>query len=240
MALLSSKWVRSDTSPRVVDFKAVRYIFESGIKLEAKPQVVAMAATLYHRFFEECNPEDYDHYLIAATCLYLAGKVEENHLKIRDIVNVFHKAVHPQLEPLDLADEYWLLRDSIVQCELLLLRVMKFQVSVDHPHRYLLHYLKSVQDWIAPDILAKLPLFRTCWSLLCDFYHLPSCLRYKPQHVAVAIIYLALECYGVTVLYNNDAVLRWHDTFCEDLGKDQLWKIMEDILSVYDAELLEN
>ncbi|XP_076357183.1 cyclin-Q-like isoform X3 [Tachypleus tridentatus] len=164
MALLSSKWVRSDTSPRVVDFKAVRYIFESGIKLEAKPQVVAMAATLYHRFFEECNPEDYDHYLIAATCLYLAGKVEENHLKIRDIVNVFHKAVHPQLEPLDLADEYWLLRDSIVQCELLLLRVMKFQVSVDHPHR----------------------------------------------------------------------------TFCEDLGKDQLWKIMEDILSVYDAELLEN
>ncbi|XP_076357186.1 cyclin-Q-like isoform X2 [Tachypleus tridentatus] len=117
---------------------------------------------------------------------------------------------------------------------------MKFQVSVDHPHRYLLHYLKSIQDCIAPDILAKLPLFRTCWSLLCDFYHLPSCLRYKPQHVAVAIIYLALECYGVTVSYNNDAVLRWHETFCEDLGKDQLWKIMEDILSVYDAELLEN
>ena len=42
---------------------------------------------------------------------------------------------HPGSEPLELDSRFWALRDSIVQCELLVLRVLRFQVSFQHPHK---------------------------------------------------------------------------------------------------------
>ena len=42
---------------------------------------------------------------------------------------------HPGSEPLELDSRFWVLRDSIVQCELLVLRVLRFQVSFQHPHK---------------------------------------------------------------------------------------------------------
>lgn len=42
---------------------------------------------------------------------------------------------HPGGEPLELDSRFWALRDSIVQCELLMLRVLRFQVSFQHPHK---------------------------------------------------------------------------------------------------------
>ena len=38
-------------------------------------------------------PPEYDAPLIAATCIYLAGKANEEHVKIRDILNVTHRYV---------------------------------------------------------------------------------------------------------------------------------------------------
>ncbi|XP_023221303.1 cyclin-Q-like isoform X1 [Centruroides sculpturatus] len=229
MAFLSER-VRS------LPVKPIYSVFEGGTKLEAQAITIATAATLYHRFFQQCSPEDYDPYLIAATSLYLAGKVEEDHLKIRDIINIFYKIVHKNSEPLSLGDEYWNLRDSIVNCELLMLRILRFKVSVNHPHRYLLHYLRSVMDWLSPEIIRKVPLSRTCWSMLCDHYLNPVCLKHKPQHVAVAIINLTLQCYAVNVPYNRDVISNWYECFCDDLSNDQLWDIMEDIMDVYEEE----
>ena len=52
----------------------------------------------------------------------------------------------------DLGDEYYAIREAIVQAELLLLRMINFKVQVEHPHKYLLHYLKSLKGihiWLA-------------------------------------------------------------------------------------------
>lgn len=211
-------------------------LFEGGAKLGAQSQTIATGAVFYHRFFEQCNVEDYDPHLIAATSMYLAGKVEEDHLKIRDVVNVFHKVVHPNSDPLDLGEEYWSLRDAIVQGELLLLRMLQFKVSIDHPHKYMLHYLKSLNDWMDPKVLERIPLMRMCWSLLCDLYHGPICLEYKPQHVAIAIINISLQCYALTVPFSEEAVLSWYETLCEDVSREKMWEVMEGVISVYDGE----
>ena len=37
--------------------------------------------------------------------------------------------------PLDIGSTYWSLRESVVQCELLVMRLLKFEVVVDHPHK---------------------------------------------------------------------------------------------------------
>ncbi|KAG7278437.1 hypothetical protein CRUP_038732 [Coryphaenoides rupestris] len=58
---------------------------------------VATACELYHRFFECVSLRAYEPYLVAMSCIYLAGKVEEQHLRTRDIINLdFHVSFrHP-------------------------------------------------------------------------------------------------------------------------------------------------
>merc|ERR1712025_1139331 len=94
-------------------------IFECGKKLDANCLTICTAASLFHKFFQATSISDYDPYLIAGTCLYLAGKVEDNHLKLRDVINIVCSVLHRSLEPLPLGDQYWNTRDAIVQAQVL-------------------------------------------------------------------------------------------------------------------------
>ena len=74
--------------------------------------------------------------------------------------------------------------------------------------QYLLQYIKSVTDWLEPE-MSKYPLARTAWSILRDSYHTSTCLRYPPTHVAVTVLYMTLEIHGVEVPYNHQAEKQW-------------------------------
>ncbi len=73
--------------------------------------------------------------MIATSCIYLASKIEEDQLKLRDILNVCYKTVHSNLEPLQLDEKYWALRTSVIQTELLIVRVLSFELDFEHPHK---------------------------------------------------------------------------------------------------------
>ena len=62
-----------------------------GVKLGMRSIPIATACTIYHKFFCEINLDAYDPYLVAMSSLYLAGKVEEQHLRTRDIINVSNR-----------------------------------------------------------------------------------------------------------------------------------------------------
>jgi len=74
--------------------------------------------------------------MLGTTCLYLASKVEEFPHKLRDVINVCHRSLHKDAF-LDVGTEYWELRDSLVSCELFMLRVLGFKVATDNPHKVL-------------------------------------------------------------------------------------------------------
>ncbi|XP_063102640.1 cyclin-Q isoform X6 [Cavia porcellus] len=174
---------------------------------------IATACTIYHKFFCEINLDAYDPYLVAMSAIYLAGKVEEQHLRTRDIINVSNRYFNPSSEPLELDSRFWELRDSIVQCELLVLRVLRFQVSFQHPHKYLLHYLVSLKNWLNRYSWQRTPISVTAWALLRDSYHGGLCLRFRAQHLAVAVLYLALQVYGVEVPAEAEAEKPWWQRF---------------------------
>ena len=101
---------------------------------------------------------------MAVACIYLAGKLEDpSQLKIRDLMNVSHALLNDDDEDggdgcppvLSLDNYYYNLRENICQAELLVLRMVNFETQYDHPHRYLLHYLTSVRDWMAKDVWQK-------------------------------------------------------------------------------------
>ncbi|XP_012890791.1 PREDICTED: cyclin-related protein FAM58A isoform X2 [Dipodomys ordii] len=201
-----------------VHFEVTKFIMEAGIKLGMRSIPIATACTIYHKFFGEVNLDAYDPYLVAISSIYLAGKVEEQHLRTRDIINVSNRHFNPGSKPLELNSRFWALRDSIVQCELLILRVLRFQVSFQHPHKYLLHYLISLKNWLNRYTWQRTPISVTAWALLRDSYHGGLCLRFQAQHLAVAVLYLALHIYGVEVPAESESEKPWWQIYSMDTG----------------------
>ena len=39
----------------------------------------------------------------------------------------------------------------------------------------------------------------TAWALLCDSYHGSLCLLHRPDVIAVAVLHISLQCYGISV-----------------------------------------
>ena len=73
--------------------------------------------------------------------MYLASKIEEQEIRLRDIINVTYRTLHggggggPDLPMLEVDEKYWTLRTSVVQIELLVVRVLSFELDFQHPHK---------------------------------------------------------------------------------------------------------
>ncbi|KAK3547145.1 hypothetical protein QTP86_015608 [Hemibagrus guttatus] len=221
------------TNETKTHFRVCRFIIETGVKLGMRSVPVATACSLYHKFFQTASLQVYEPYLVAMSCIYLAGKVEEQHLRTRDIINVCHRYFHPGSDPMELNEKFWELRDSVVQCELLILRQLNFHVSFEHPHKYLLHYLLSVRSLMNRHAWSRTPIAETAWALIKDSYHGPVCVHHQPQHLALTALYLALHTYGVQVPAGER---EWWQVLCEDITKAQIEVIMTELLQLYDME----
>ncbi|EDW10410.1 cyclin-Q [Drosophila mojavensis] len=232
---------RKSTKPGLVPL----YIFECAAKLKMKPLTAACAAIVYHRFFKEVKASDYDEFLIAASSLYLAGKIKDDDtVKIRDVINVAYCTLNRDSAPLDLNDEYWAMRDAIVQAELLITRTLSFDLNIELAHKYLLYYMKTLQDWVGTDIWNSVPIAKTAASYLQDFHHSPNILKYKPTHVAIGCLSLALQTYGVQVPLTDesDEASMWYKPLVKDFTREKQWEIIEDVIEVYkhEASLMAN
>ena len=85
----------------------------------------------------------------------------------------------------------------------------------------MLHYLKSLYDWLDPETIKTTPIAKTAWGILRDSYHSDLALRYQAEHIAVAVLYLALQTYGVEVPYSNKAEKKWWEVSSVFLLQDK-------------------
>lgn len=162
---------------------AIKFLFECSDKLGIKPLTVAAAATYFHRFQSEVEHSEYDEFvsirapicicrplpdtcicfeqLIAATTIFLATRVKDERVKIRDLVSVVHCTLNRTVIEPENDAEFWVIRDSIVQTELFVARILKFQMDTTHPHKFLLYYMKFLQDWFGEKIWKSIPIAKT-------------------------------------------------------------------------------
>lgn len=124
--------------------------------------------------------------------------------------------LHPDRPSLRISDEYHRLRNTLVDSELFLIRILGFHFQFNHPNKYLLHYLDTLSQWMATTpstpTTNKINLIDVAMSMLQDTYYDYTLIRdYAPQHIAITIIYLLIKTYSLEIpsVTEDDEHLQW-------------------------------
>jgi transcription initiation factor TFIIIB Brf1 subunit/transcription initiation factor TFIIB len=158
------------------------FLQQAGIKLKLPQLSIATAIFFFHKFYSRRSMKEYERHLVATTCLFLAGKVEETPKKLRDVIAVTYEIQHKEpLKPQ--SPESLELKDKVLQLERILLQTIAFDLTVEHPYKYILNFVKKING--------NRNLAQTAWNFVNDSLRTTLCLHYKPQLIATAAIYLA-------------------------------------------------
>merc|ERR550539_1845385 len=159
-------------------------------KLLKLPQVaMATGCVLFQRFFYAKSLVRYPFDHVAMACIGLASKIEESPRRVRDIINVFHHIKQIRngrtITPMVLDVKYIALKDEIIKAERRVLKELGFCVHVKHPHKIIVMYLK----WLELDSFRE--LLQMSWNFMNDSLRTDVFVRYPPETIAVACIYLS-------------------------------------------------
>ncbi|TFJ83726.1 hypothetical protein NSK_004830 [Nannochloropsis salina CCMP1776] len=190
-------------------------IQEAGILLRQPQVVMATAQTLFHRFFyrraltserAQDVPEPgpgksprvflFDAFTVAMGCVFLASKLEEKPRAPRDVLFVFHhmcrrrRGLGPSLLEVT-SVRYHDLREALLMIEKYVLKELGFGFYsiMDHPHKFILYYIKTLDG--TPTLAQR------AWNYLNDSLRLDCCVRFRAELIACTALYMASRDLGV-------------------------------------------
>jgi predicted component of viral defense system (DUF524 family) len=140
-------------------------IQECGILLKLPQAVMATGQVLFHRFYCKKSFTRFNVKDVAASCVWLASKLEESPKEISVVLQVLWRMERRRnnlpLEILDLnSQKYFEMRTALIRTERHLLKEMGFICHVEHPHKFIMSYLKTLQ--------APVELMQEAWNLAND------------------------------------------------------------------------
>ena len=239
---------RRDGVSETAEFRLKAYgcelVQESAISLRVNQAVACTGQTLLHRFYAKRSLKKFDVERVAATCAFLACKLEEQPRKVRDVINVFHGgsarrraraascAPRPaDLEPLNpLGETYETLKRDLIRTERHALREFGFCVQVEHPHKFVLNYLRMFEHGDDSD------LTRRAWAFANDSMRTNLCVRFRADEIAAACVHLATRSSPKPVVpplpeEHGDEKQPWWSLFGVD--DDELRAMCESVLALY-------
>ena len=75
--------------------------------------------------------------------------------------------------------------------ERVLLQTIKFDLQIDHPHDFIVSFVKSLN--VAENDQKVQNMVQVAWNLANDSLCTTLCLQWESEIVAIAVIYLALK-----------------------------------------------
>ena len=193
--------------------KGVNFILQVGIMLKLPQITLATASVFLHRFYMRHSMQNYHYYSMAATCLFLAYKVEECVRKMRELVvacvRVAQKDPHKNVDEQD--KEYWRWRDNILQYEDLLLEAICFDLSLEPPYKTLFDLLIHFGQG------DNKRLRNAAWAFVNDSCLTTLCLLFPSRTIAASALYAAAK--HCDVAFPDDARGRpWWEVIDIDVG----------------------
>ncbi|KAI8795460.1 cyclin-L1 [Biomphalaria glabrata] len=197
----------------------------AGILLKLPQVAMATAQVVFQRFYYSKSFIKHNMEVVAMASIMLASKIEECPRRNRDVINVFHhiKQVRSKrtIHSLALDQHYLNLKNQIIKGERRVLKELGFAVHVKHPHKIIVMYLEVLGS------TSNRKLVQCAWNFMNDSLRSDVFMRFHPESIACACIYLAARQCQVP-LPNNPP---WFWIF--RVNEDEIQQICLSILRLY-------
>lgn len=209
----------------------------AGILLKLPQVAMATGQVLFQRFFYSKSFVRHSMEATAMSCVCLASKIEEAPRRIRDVINVFHhiKQVRGQkpLIPMILDQHYINLKSQVIKAERRVLKELGFCVHVKHPHKLIVMYLKYLE------LEKHHNMMQMAWNFMNDSFRTDVFVRYQPETIACACIYLTARKQNIPLPANPGWFLIFR------VSEEDMLDVCYRIMSLYkrpkaNAEALDN
>uniref|UniRef100_A0A7M5V6X3 Cyclin-like domain-containing protein n=2 Tax=Clytia hemisphaerica TaxID=252671 RepID=A0A7M5V6X3_9CNID len=162
----------------------------AGILLKIPQVAMATGQVLLQRFYFSKSMVKLDVEVSAMAAIFLAAKIEESPRRIRDVINVCHHIKQRMLQkshtPMDFTSmTYFNLKNGIIKAERRILKDLGFCVHVKHPHKLIITYLQMIGHEKNQN------LARRAWNYMNDSLRSDVFVRFPPESIACACIFLA-------------------------------------------------
>ncbi|KAJ8487149.1 hypothetical protein ONZ51_g4376 [Trametes cubensis] len=221
-----------------------KLIHEAGVLLRQKQVAVATAQILFQRFWYVTSMKQFGIGDIGMGALYLASKLEECPIRMRDLINVYdlllqrttHKLKHPpgisssgapcpefKYVPMSyFGNTFYDLKDALVVAEMQILKRLGFNVHVVLPYGTLVNYLRVLGLTEREDVSSK------AWGYLNDA-RTPVYALYAVPTIVSAAILLATRHLGIALPSSPECC--WWELF--DADWEDVWSVAGHIMRLY-------
>ncbi|KDQ60641.1 hypothetical protein JAAARDRAFT_125034 [Jaapia argillacea MUCL 33604] len=218
-----------------------KLIHQAGILLKQKQVAVATAQILFQRFWFVSSLKQFGIGDIGMGALYLASKLEECPLRMRDLINVYdlllQRAAHavasrtsskPKVEfkyaPMSyFGNTFYDLKEGLVVAEMQILKRLGFNVQVVLPYGSLVNYMRLLGLTSREDAVMR------AWGYLNDALQTPVYALYPVPTVVSAAILLATRHLGISLPSTPPNC--WWELF--DAEWEDVWSVCGYIMRLY-------
>ncbi|KAL1501275.1 hypothetical protein ABEB36_006626 [Hypothenemus hampei] len=177
--------VEAETDLRIYGCELIQ---TAGILLKLPQVAMATGQVLLQRFYYSKSFVRHPVEQTAMACVCLASKIEEAPRRVRDVVNVFThirqvNSGNP-IHPVILDQNYIHLKNLVIKAERRVLKELGFCVHIKHPHKIIVMYLQVL------GFQNHKKLMQFSWNYMNDSLRTDVFMRYQPETVACACIYL--------------------------------------------------
>ncbi|XP_063228135.1 cyclin-L1 isoform X2 [Bacillus rossius redtenbacheri] len=197
----------------------------AGILLRLPQVSMATGQVLFQRFYYSKSFVRHDMETTAMACVCLASKIEEAPRSIRDVMNVFNhvKQVKNQktISPMILDQNYVTKKTQVIKAERRVLKELGFCVHLMHPHKLIVMYLRVL------GYLNNISFVQNAWNYMNDSFRTNVFVRYQPETIACACIYLTARKLDIPLPKNPP----WFGVF--GVLEDDIKEICFQVLRLY-------
>ncbi|TRM62692.1 cyclin-like protein [Schizophyllum amplum] len=214
-----------------------KLIHQAGILLKQKQVAVASAQILFQRFWFVSSMKQYGIGDIGMGALFLASKLEECPVRMRDIINVYdvllQREAHSigpkshtpfKCSPMNyFGTTFYELKDALVVAEMHLLKRLGFNVHVVLPYGTLVNYLRVLGLTSRPDAVSK------AWGYLNDAHQTAVYALYPVPTIVSAAILLTTR--DLSIPLPSEPPNAWWELF--DAEWIDLWSVCGYVMRLY-------